>query len=133
MAWGWCGGRGGGCVPVQSLVLCYSVFLTGSIEKAKRDYTGCQPQAVCFGLSDLYGIYLQTPSCKHQALETSRAHKLVLSLFWKEEAQIPMEAEFVHSSLTIPLERQAVSGLSWLIVQATLSGPEGHLQSLLVC
>lgn len=67
-----------------------------------RDYTGCQPQAVCFGLSDLHGIYLQTPSCKYQALETSRAHKLVLSLFWKEEAQIPMEAEFVHSSLTIP-------------------------------
>lgn len=90
-----------------------------------RDYTGCQPQAVCFGLSDLHGIYLQTPSCKYQALETSRAHKLVLSLFWREEAQIPMEAEFVHSSLTIPLERQAVSGLSWLIVQATLSGPEG--------
>ena len=39
--------------------------------------------------------------CKHQALETSRAHKLVPSHFWKEEAHSPTEAEFVHSSLPI--------------------------------
>lgn len=67
----------------KSLVLCYSAFLTGSIEKAMRTIRALPAPGCLFGLSD-HGIYLQTPSCKyHQALETSRAHKLVLSLFWK--------------------------------------------------
>lgn len=48
-------GWGGACVPVQCLVLCYSAFFTGSTRES-------QPRAVCFGLSDQYGIYLQTPS-----------------------------------------------------------------------
>lgn len=70
--------------------------------------------------------------CKHQALETSGAHKLVPSLFRKEEAQVPWKLSLYTPHSPSTPERHAVSGLSWFTVRATLSGPVSHLQSLLL-
>lgn len=94
------------------------------------EHTGCWPHAVYFGISDLYSIYLQTPSCP--ALETLVHMSCCLPPAGERKPKVPWKLSLVHSSLPIPLERSVSPDPSWFIFQATLSEPEGHLQSLLL-